>query len=232
MSDKPRLDHALAVAWANRDIQQHGQADAEDVFGGSTACTHAICQFLFQLWHDERKSLNEINALAGMPRKARNADGDPRGMRPEEVQKFFEKAGIPMVLKFGREFQNILAASNRGPVFYGMRYGSAPRRRGFGPTENGFARPRKRGATQFGIANERHAVLLLGYLQVLGPDGTPIRTDVYRKEPNHGSGARPERPPYDIIHASQARKEYNDYHDKLGISLYAAIVEKGKVSPS
>ncbi len=46
---------------------------------------------------------------------------------------------------------------------------------------------------------------------------------VYRKEPNHGSGARPEKPAFDIITPAQAAKEYTDYHDRLGNTLYAAV---------
>jgi hypothetical protein len=59
-------------------------------------------------------------------------------------------------------------------------------------------------------------------------DGAVEGVVIYRKDPNHGSSARPERPPYDIILRQQARREYRDYKDKLGMTLYAAI-PKGKL---
>jgi hypothetical protein len=233
MSDKPRLDVALKVARANRHLQQFGQGNDDEVHDGKTACTHTMCQFLALLWKDRVLTLNQVNRLAGMPKNARNEDTKkPRGMRPPELATFFDAVDIPMILKFGREFERILANSDRGPVMYGMRYGSAPRREGFEPTENGFARPRTRGATQRGVPDIRHAVLLLGYLERRSPQGRLLAINVFRKEPNHGSGVRPERPPYDQIFGRQARREYEDYRDRLGNSLYAAIPRRDARSPS
>src|SRR5262245_2897871 len=231
MSDKPRLDRAIALARAHRELQQFGQKRDNRVHQGMTACTHTVCQFLAWYWKNELLTLNQVNDRAEMPANALTEDGEPRGMRPEELRAFLKNSRIPMVLKFDRPFERILAASDRGPVFYGMRYGTAPRRRGFGPTINGFARPRKRGATQSGAADVRHAVLLLGYLQRFGPDGAVTHTDVFRKDPNHGSPRRPERPPYDVIFARQARREYEDYRDKLGNMLYAAIPTSDAAPP-
>jgi hypothetical protein len=154
-------------------------------------------------------------------------------MRPSELEAFFRNADIPMKLVFGRSFEKIMKASDRGPVFYGMRYGSAPRRKGT-PTENGFARPfppLRRGATQVGSPETRHAVVMLGYLHRRDASGTLIATDVFRKEPNHGSPSRPEKPPFDKIFAHQAKREYEDYHDRLGLDLYAAVTKKGFESP-
>jgi hypothetical protein len=231
MSEKPRLDRAIALARAHRELQQFGQNRDNRVHQGMTACTHTVCQFLAWYWKNEVLSLNQVNDRAGMAANVVNEDGDPRGMRPAELRTFLRNSQIPMVLKFDRPFERILAASDRGPVFYGMRYGSAPRRRGFGPTINGFARPIKRGATQAGAKDMRHAVLLLGYLQRRGPDGAVTHTDVFRKDPNHGSPRRPERPPFDVIFARQARLEYEDYRDKLGNLLYAAIPTRTAMPP-
>jgi hypothetical protein len=227
MSAKPRLDHIRDLAETHLRIQQFGQPDDDEVHNGSTACTHAICQFLALVWNGDELSLNEVNRLAGMPKNALSKDGKPRGMRPTELAHFLAKARIPMHIKFGISFEGLLARSDRGPVFYGMRYGSAPTMKvGAAAAEGpfGFARPfGHAGATQRDAADTRHAVVMLGFLERRGPDGKLLATDVFRKEPNHGSPNRPERPPYDRIFAHQARREYNDYRDKLGLHLYAAV---------
>jgi hypothetical protein len=50
-----------------------------------------------------------------------------------------------------------------------------------------------------------------------------VDTVVYRKDTNHGSGTRRERPAFDIIRREQAKREYLDYHDRLENVLYAAV---------
>jgi hypothetical protein len=226
MSEKPRLDHIRALAEKHPEMQQFGQANDNQVHDGKTACTHTICQFLALLWNGDRLTLNDVNHLAGMPSNATARDGKPRGMRPEELARFFAATKIPMHIKFDIPFAGLLTRSDRGPVFYGMRYGSAPTMEIHGAAKGpfGFARPPGHaGATQKGIPDIRHAVLLLGFLERRGPDGKLIAVDVFRKEPNHGSPARPEKPPYDRIFAHQAQREYNDYRDRLGMRLYAAV---------
>ncbi len=230
MSSKPRLDKATALARAHPEIQQFGQSSDDWVHGGATACTHTVCQFLARLWKGRALTLNQVNALAGMPHNA-SANGQPRGMNNTEMTRFFAAVGIPMVIKFGLSFETLLSYSNRGPVFYGMRYGSAPEWSGChyqGVTAdgrpNGYARPTGHaGKTQLaGAENIRHAVLMLGYLGVVA-GGKTVRYDVYRKEPNHGSPSRPEKPPYDVITSAQAKREYSDYTRLLGSKAYAAI---------
>ena len=234
MSAKPRLDHAIKIARQNRQLQQFGQGHDDLVHDGMTGCTHTICQYLALLWNDQVLTLNRVNIMAGMPPNARSeVTHQPRGMRPSELRTFLNAAQIPMVIKYDKPFARLMRASRRGPVFYGMRYGSAPRRKGT-RSENGFARPVppfRRGATQRGIPDTRHAVLLLGFLQRLDASGKVIATNVYRKEPNHGSPNRPERPPFDRIFGYQARREYEDYRDKLGMRLYAAWPRRGTASP-
>jgi len=226
MSDKPILDRVRVLAEANPHLQQFGQppAEADDVWGGKTACTHTICQFLNLVWHDKKLSLNEVNRLAGMPKNATNELGKPRGMRPKEFEQFLRAADIPMVLRFGLPFEDLLSASNRAPVFYAMRYGSAPFR----------SARRPNGASQKGgrdIANIRHAVLMLGFLERGGVTGDPRRIEVFRKEPNHGSPNRRERPPYDTISDAESRKEYEDYRKLLGNPLYAALPTRALFLP-
>ncbi|HEX5016529.1 MAG TPA: SH3 domain-containing protein [Actinomycetes bacterium] len=55
------------------------------------------------------------------------------------------------------------------------------------------------------------------------PGPVVLRTDVWRKDPNHNSGSRPENPPYDVIRNGQSEVEYLHYRTKLGSTLYGAI---------
>jgi hypothetical protein len=218
MSDKPLLDRVLALAEANPQLQQFGQPPNEDdeVWHGKTACTHTVCQMLNLVWNGEKLSLNQVNRMAGMPKNATSEKGKPRGMRPPEFRRFLQAAGIPMVLRFGLPFGELLKASNRAPVFYAMRYGSAPRKSADRP--NGSS---QRGGKE--IDDIRHAVLMLGFLEIPGRNGGPSRIEVFRKEPNHGSPNRRERPPYDTLSDREARIEYEDYHKLLRNPLYAAL---------
>lgn len=208
MSSKPRLDRLRALAEANLQVQQFGQKEDNEVHEGKTACTHAICQFLSLAWNGTLPTLNQVNRMAGMPKNAVDeVTGKPRGMRPNELAAFLKAARIPMDIRRGLAFKDVLKAADSGPVFYGMRYGSAPKKTSSHP----------HGTTQSGIPDTRHAVVMLGHLSVGGS------VEVYRKEPNHGSPNRPERPPYDTISDRQARIEYEEYKSKLGQKLYAAL---------
>ena len=211
MSSKPIVDRLRALAESKPNLQQFGQRDCDDVHDGRTACTHTVCQFLAFAWKGYIPTINDVNDLARMPRNPMVGDRE-RGMRPEEFQTFLKNAKIPMKIVRGKPFTEILAASNHGPVFYGMRYGSAPRR----------TKSQPNGATQSGIPETPHAVVMLGFLDLPAGGGLPARREVYRKEPNHGSASRPEKPPYDTISDRQARVEYEDYR-KFRVSLYAAV---------
>jgi hypothetical protein len=215
MSEKPRLDRLRALAESNPRLQQHGQGEDNEVHDGTTACTHAICQFLSLAWNGDVPTLNEVNRMAGMDPNARGDDNKPRGMRPGELETFLNKAKIPMALRHGLTFADLLKASDDGPVFYAMRYGSAPKRTKMHP--NGTTQTGKR------VPDTRHAVVMLGHLTFPGAGGGPTRTEVYRKDPNHGSKNRPELPPYDTISDRQARIEYEDYKKKLKLMLSAAL---------
>lgn len=179
MSSKPRLDRVRALAEANLQLQQFGQGNDDEVHLGATACTHAVCQFLSLVWNGTIPTLNRVNRLAGMKANATNEHGKPRGMFQSEFKQFLKNADIPMELRFGLPFGALLKAADDGPVFYAMRYGSAPKKTKAHPN----------GTTQTGpkVPDTRHAVLMLGHLKVAGPNGGPSVVEVYRKDPNHGS---------------------------------------------
>lgn len=223
----PIQRQAVLFARAHPDLQQFGQAHSDQVWGGRTACTHTICQFLEWFVHGRRLTLNEVNHLAGMPTNARAPNGQPRGMRPNEVETFLRAVRLPYRVVRGRPFGEVREAARLGPVLYAMRYGSAPSWRGtvYGGIQ---ARPPfaiSGGRTQLNPAADviRHAVLLLGERRVTDARGQLVALRTYRKEPNHGSPARAERPACDVIDGRYARAEYEAYKAKLHQELYAVI---------
>ena len=112
-------------------------------------------------------------------------------------------------------FKNVLAASNNGPVFYGMRYGSAPVRTKSHP--NGTTR---RAARWSPIAPRS------GHARFPGVPGQERPTGSHRglpEGPQPRSPNRPEKPPYDTISGPSGPDRVRGYHTILGQSLYAAV---------
>lgn len=197
---------------ANTWAQQFGQAADGSVYDGKTACTHTCWQLIALFVTGKRYTLDQINTFAGMPYKAKAANGQPRGMRIDEQQTLIKRLGLPYVYKANLTWAQIQSFGTRGPVLYGVRYGSEPDWKGKAGADgrpNGYAR--KFGRTQFvGAENIRHAVLFGLARGVTDASGRVVRTEILRRDPNHGSPARQERPPYDIISPAQANKEYQD----------------------
>ena len=209
----------------HRGLQQFGQQDDDEVWGGRTACTHTCWQLVTLLWTGKRLTLNQVNRRAGMPRNATGSTGRPRGMRISDQLRFVRAMDLPYIYKAGLSMDRIEELAKRGPIVYGTRYGSQPSWKGRRGAEPPYAR--KYGRTQFtGADNIRHAVLLGIVREVTSASGQTIRTEYLRRDPNHGSPARPERPPYDIINPRQARREYHDIQ-KVDGSLFAFVPRKG-----
>lgn len=205
-------------------LQQFGQPDDDWVWSGATACTHTVWQLIIWMVRNTHYSLNEINALAGMPHNPVGANGVKRGMNSGELQHLIDRLKLPYRIVWGASFTGLVAAAQKGPLFYAMRYGSAPEWKGYhyGSVVAEAPYAISGGKTQLtGFENGRHAVLLAGK-RLRTVDGQR-QWVAYRKDPNHGSASRPERPPFDIISVTQATKEYNDFHALLGGTLYAAI---------
>lgn len=229
--EKARLTEAIHVANANPWLQQFGQSNDDAAFNGASACTHTVCQFLALLWLKERLTINEVNMLAGMPyrpSKLVNGFRIPRGMNNIEFQTFCDRMKLPYVVRFGLPFETVLTYSNKAPVFYGNRYGSEPRKKG--ARYNGVtAKPpfaTLNGATQLtgSLINGRHAVTILGYRSVISDTtGKIAYYRAWRKDPNHGSPSRPERPPYDLIRTTEAKAEYLDYVKVSSSRVYCAL---------
>jgi hypothetical protein len=100
---------------------------------------------------------------------------------------------------------------NSGPVIIGVNYIWQPEWKDYvyhgrkaDGYPNGFAGPlRKAGCNQLSSQGFTHAEVVLA--AEWGSSGTDR---VYVKDPNHGTGSRPERPAYDIITHYQMRRAY------------------------
>lgn len=225
--EKAVLTKAIAVANANPWLQQFGQSNDDAAWNGATACTHTVCQYLALLWHDDRLTINDVNKLAGMPYKA-SRNGIPRGMNNLEFQRFCDRLHLPYEVRFGLPFETVLTYSNKAPVFYGNRYGTEPRKRGYVYHGRRATPPyaELNGATQLtgSLINGRHAVVLLGYRAVISDStGKIAYYRAWRKDPNHGSPARPERPPFDLIKTTEAKGEYLAYATVSNGRVYCAL---------
>ncbi len=200
-------------------LQQFGQANDYYTFGGATGCTQTVLQTLAYLWLKKLYTQDEISKLSGYPLPGRNPNR--RGMRPAEVAEFCRKVGLPYVVKYGLTALEVAHYSKQGPVGFGHIYGWWPEwkgRRGADGHPNGYATPSgKAGRTQFDWSG-RHFGLHLGY--AYSPDEPDLH---YAWEPNHGSAARPEKPPYDRMSYAQFVKVYDSYHDHGGMTPYALV---------
>lgn len=214
-----------------RPSQQFGQANDGAVHNGATACTHTVLQWM--AWRVKGKwyTLDQVNAMAGMPRNAKAPNGQPRGMRPAEVQRFITAAGLPYKIVLGWSALQVARASKLGLVGFGHMYSWWPEWKGFrygritaDGKPNGYATPTgKAGRTQLSGFTGRHFGMLLGY--ATDPKGPDL---YYAWEPNHGSSVRPEKPPYDRMSYRQFGRVYDSYQLVGGQARYALVPKDAK----
>lgn len=221
---------ALALRRSN-PFQQFGQPADACTDNGALGCALTILQFQTLLVKGVFYSHDAIANATAYP-----CGGGPtnRGMYPSEMQEWYTKQKMPYVVKYRLTASEMLSAAALGPVWFGCSYSRWPQWKGYvykgitaKGTYNGFAA--LHGATQLnGIMRDRtkppgptnadgHAGLLLG--SGYGSSGF----QVYAWEPNHGSPARSEKPPYDIMTSAQWSKLYGSYSTVLGRTPVAAI---------
>lgn len=214
-SARDKKVRARLEAWP---VQQFGQSNDYSAFDGATACTHVVWQKIIWIWRGQKYSIDQISRFAGYYRE-RNSLGQPRGMAVGESVRLIAALNLPYVFKSTLNFDEIWARIQRAPVPYATRYGSQPDWRGY--VYNGMKADGKPGGfawragrTQLtGFENGAHMVLGATTRKLLDSSGKPIRTELIRHDPNHGSASRPERPPYDLISRAQGEREYNAHAD-------------------
>lgn len=226
LSYTPRL-RAEILARRRRPSQQFGQTGDVSTFGGATGCTHTILQWIIwrqtYVWY----SHDDISRACGYPWPAQNPR--KRGMTVSEVERVIQKYGLPYKVVRDRPALEVWKASKLGIVGVAIMYSHWPEWRGYryaGRTAdgkpNGYASPlRKAGKTQLAGFYGRHMTALLGYAS--DPKGPDLG---YAFEPNHGSPARPEKPPYDRIRYAQFKEAYQSYRTFGRQALYALVPVK------
>lgn len=211
-----------------RPFQQFGQSGDAYTANGATGCTHTVLQwfawFLKGAWYTH----DQISKMVGYPNQSLVAVNRRRGLYPSEVSTFLKKAGLPYTVKFGLTATQVINIANKlGPVGFGHQYSWVPEWRGFryggivaDGKPNGFAYPYgKAGKTQLVGFTGAHFGIYFGYDTAMS-NGT---TRAYAWETNHGSPARPERPPYDRMTTTQFRSMYDSYKNGLGRTPYAVV---------
>lgn len=229
-TEAERREWWVSFLKARPGLQQFGQSDDERSHNGSTGCTDTILQILALGWLGIRYSHDQIRTLVGYTTTQYN---ERRGLNANQVQLFFDRVGLPYRVVFGRGYLELMQRSQaHGPVLFAECYGYHPEWRGYrygtvyaDGRPNGYASPNeKAGKTQLtGFERGAHAALICGYYRYARADGSLLRRTVVGREPNHGSVARPEKPPIEIITEAQFRKAYESYAFELGRSLYAAV---------
>lgn len=226
----PPLLRSLLEKRRKHPTQQFGGTDDESTYNGATGCTHEVLRFLIWLKSGRWVSHDQISKAAGYPWPSHNPDR--RGLRVGEVQAVINHYGLDYKVVYGWSAPQVARASRLGPVGFAHIYGWWPERRGYtyrGVTAdghpNGYAQVTaysRGGRTQLtGFNLGRHMGMLFGYAS--DPDGPDA---YYCWEPNHGSPARPERPPYDRMTSGQFYRVYDSWQKVAGLTRYA-IVRKG-----
>lgn len=220
MARPARLKKAIAKR-RQRPSQQFGQSSDAYTSNGATGCTDTVLQWLAWLWTGRWYSQNQVRLMGtGTTTILR------RGLRPSEVKRFCEKAKLPYVIRANVTATEVIEFSKRGPVAFGHSYSYWPEWKGFryggkvaDGRPNGFAKPlEEAGRTQlvgFVPPMDAHFGLLLGR--------NPTSGNVFAWEPNHGSPARPEKPPFDYMTTAQFKAVFNSYKTVLGRDTYALI---------
>jgi len=219
----PRL-RAEILARRDAPTHQFGQRDSESTFGGATGCTQTVLQWIVWRATGTWQTIDDISSAAGYPWPGSNPRR--RGMTIAEVEQVIDHYDLPYEVVRDRPTLEVWRASKLGVVGVAVMYSHWPEWRGYryravtaNGKPNGYATPlRKAGKTQLSGFYGRHMTALLGYAT------DPRAPDLgYALEPNHGSTARPEKPPYDRISYRQFGIAYQSYRTVGGQPLYAIV---------
>jgi hypothetical protein len=201
---------------------QFGQANDTRSDNGATGCTDTCIQFLLLLFMRRWYTHDQIRGAVGH----RNPKTGLSYPEVNEIGKTLLRGWYRVITGLGAD-AIISIVRTKGPVMIGEMYTWHPEWRGYryaGVTAdgrpNGYAHPSgEAGKTQLAGFVGRHAVVLLAVAPIPAWNG---RLGVYVLEPNHGSAARPEKVPYDVITIDQAKRLITNYAAAQGKS-YAFV---------
>jgi len=217
-----------AKAWhaflnSNPGLQQFGQGDGDTTTkNGSLGCTHTVLQTLVQAKTGDRPTQDEISHAAGYPSQAGLPAGQGRGMTWSggdngEIMRVVHRYGLPYRLFFpggpltAAVWQTVKDAVSKGPAMIAVCYKYQPEKLNYtyrgvhsDGKPNGYALVG--GKTQLTGFDGAHAELWVDYFK-----HTQLGWIHHVKDPNHGSGIRPEKPGYDRIRDAQMKRLVGSY---------------------
>ena len=175
---------------------QFGQPNAP--CGGSSCCTDTCIQMIVEYYKEEHHGLSLIRKRA---QAKTNFDERPcTGINHIEVLNALASFGLGHYkVAFGADALTVWRKLSVGPVLVGVHYGSYPTRKGKCNSNNA----EYAGKTDCGF-NGAHAVLAV-HKRNHTVNGKTHR-DIFIRDPDHNSPARPEKPPYDIITRGQLNR--------------------------
>jgi len=171
---------------------QFGQAGAP--CGGSSCCTDTCIQMIVEYYKDRTYSLSYIRKMAQSQTSYNEAPCT--GINHVEVLNALNKLDVTHYkVAFGVNNTFVGQKVAVGPTLVGIHYGSYPS--AYNKCHSGH-----RGAEIHGKTDCRfrgaHAVLAIGR-RAHTKDGKYLHTDVFTRDPDHNSPARPEKPAFDRI---------------------------------
>jgi hypothetical protein len=159
---------------------------------GSSCCTDTCIQMIVNWYKDKVYSLSYIRQMA--QRYTNYNEGSCTGINHIEVMNALKAFGIYHYRTgFGADAGVVWDKVPIGPVIVGVHYGSYP------SWYTHTSRPNRAhygGRTDYGFRGA-HAVLAVGRRK--HTVGVKDHRDIFVRDPDHYSYARPERPKYDII---------------------------------
>lgn len=169
---------------------------------GSSCCTDTTIQMIVEFYKEKTYSLSYIRKVA---QAKTNFDERPcTGINYVEVLNALRALGVTHYRKAsGINASFVLQKLAVGPVLVGVHYGSYPKHTGGRCGSTNKAEVGGRTDCPFRGA---HAVLAVGRRQHLSSTGKLLHTDVFVRDPDHHSAARPEAPKYDRITGPQLNK--------------------------
>jgi len=102
---------------------------------------------------------------------------------------------------FGASAADVYRYAKTGPVIVGVHYGSYPTQKGRCNSNNA-----EIGGKTDCPFNGSHAILAIGGRWHLSASGKRLHRDIFIRDPDHNSPARPEKPKYDRIRLGQLNR--------------------------
>lgn len=200
-------------------LVQFGQADQQSVMyaGHSTGCTHVELQRAHLIWHGKEISIDRISEIAGYTEVQRRA---LKGLSAYQVSRVIRKLNLPYNQpQFHGDPQVVVDTMRHvGPVILAVGYDMYPQLEDGDHYTGGRPTGKPNG---YAIVGGRSDLGFTGGHCVTGLT-VRYRRDIGKKrprvcDPDHGSAARPEVYPYDIMTEGQLKNLVHSGVKQFGV---------------